>query len=84
MLKARMNLSLNLWFFRFEENFFRVSSTIPGDRGIKGHGCSFCCQTWVIGVFTLCVEVFWIELCLGKHRETASVVYAEILLKCSC
>jgi len=36
------------------------------------------------GVFTLGVEVFWIESYLGKHRETASVVaHAEILLKYS-
>ena len=41
VLEVRMNLSLNLWSFRSEENLFRVSATIPGDRGIKGHGCSF-------------------------------------------
>lgn len=41
VLEVRMNLSLNLWSFRFEENIFRVSATIPGDHGIKGHGYSF-------------------------------------------
>lgn len=36
----------------------------------------------MIGVFALCVEVFWLELYLGKHREIASAcAYAEILLK---
>lgn len=41
VLEVRMNLSLNPWSLRFEESFFRVSATIPGDCGIKGHGCSF-------------------------------------------